>query len=186
MVEFIKNELEKLISQRVEGEFNYKDVYIKLQLLSKLDEEIEANGFECKLPEPVDYMAQAQEIQALPNGKIYIRNPRFYGFKSAVLPDRITRVIGAIKSATGQLSGTRPGLIYVDLNQNDKSMVEDDFKKLDLLIKDRLRQNSTITAVVLTSEAYRKDQDGLRYKHESKTIINPAAKFKLPNDFKLD
>jgi hypothetical protein len=112
-------------------------------------------------------------------------NPRKFQFKCEIPPDRVTRVTKAINTAIGQLSGKRPGLIYINLNHTDENMSEKDLEDLKWNISDRLRQNSTITAIVLMTENFIRDQNAIDYSRIHKIIHNEYPKHKLPADFKV-
>jgi len=178
-VEFTLRELEHLMKNLQQGRFPFpeKGIGISLRTLSKIDVPINCNSIEFGSSEDLDFFTIAMEKKA---GDLLIRNPRIFGFKSALMPDRIKSVIESIKKARKQLSGDRPGLIYVDLNTMDSQMMELDFRRLDTMIKDQLRNNSTISGVVITSEVFRRDRQGLVYTHKAKVIRNHEAKHPVP------
>ncbi|HDN83614.1 MAG TPA: hypothetical protein ENG50_04540 [Candidatus Altiarchaeales archaeon] len=187
-VEFILRQLQKLIKEKKQGRFAFRDrgIGITLQILSLKDQEIESKGIEFSTSEELDYVVSAVEkYEKKENGKIFIRNPRIFGFKSAVLPERITSVIESIKDAKQQLSGKRPGLIYVNLNMIDRKMIDRDFKRLDSLIKRLLKNNSTISGVIVTTEYFVKDAQGYIYSHKARVIRNEWAKYSLPSEFEI-
>lgn len=178
-VETILKELEPLMNNKHEGRFAFpeKGIGITLRVLSKLDVPIDCNSIEFGSSEDLDFFTLAMEKRA---GESVIRNPRIFGFKSAMMPDRIKSVIESFRKATKQLSGTRPGLIYVDLNTVDHQMMELDFKRLDAMTRDLLRANSTISGVVITSEVLRRDDTGLVYGQNAKVIRNQKGRFPVP------
>ncbi len=95
-MEFILRQLQKLIKEKKQGRFVFRDrgIGITLQILSLKDQEIESEGVEFSTSEELDYVVPAAvEVRKKENGKIFIRNPRIFGFKSAILPERITSVI---------------------------------------------------------------------------------------------
>ena len=154
-------------------------------MISTKDQEIESNGIQFGTSEELDYVVPTMEIQKQTDGKVVIRNPRIFGFKSAIIPDRITSVINSIKDAKGQFSGNKPGLIYVNLNTVDRFMLEGDFKRLDSLIRKILINNSRISGIVITSEYFIKDNNGYVYSHKSKVVRNENAKYPIPLDFQI-
>ena len=186
-VEFILRQLQKLIKEKKQGRFAFRDrgIGITLQILSLKDQEIESEGIEFGTSEELDYVVPAVEVRKKENGKIFIRNPRIFGFKSAVLPERITSVIETIKDAKQQLSGKRPGLIYVNLNMIDRKMIDRDFERLDSLIKQLLKNNSTISGVIVTTEYFVKDAQGYIYSHKARVIRNEYAKYSVPSKFEI-
>jgi hypothetical protein len=186
-VEFILQQLQEIIKKRRQGRFAFRDrgVGITLQILSTKDQEIESEGFEFGTSEELDYAVQAIESKRDGKGKTFIRNPRIFGFKSGKLPERIKSVVESIKDATKQLSGERPGLIYVNLNTIDRKMIDKDFERLDSLIKDLLKNNSTISGVIITTEFFEKDVPKYTYSHRARAIRNEQAKHPLPSDFEI-
>jgi hypothetical protein len=186
-VQFIIRRLKDLIKDKSEGSFSYqeKGISIHLTFASLANQEFLANQFQVNLGEELDYAAPAMEVMATDKRTIKIRNPRFFAFKSEIIPDRIQSVIESIKDATLQLTGTKPGLIYVNLNQLDNKFVQTDFDRLERLVRDRLRQNSTITAVILTSEGFQKEETGIKYFHKARVIKNDNSKFTLPTNFTI-
>jgi hypothetical protein len=186
-IQFIIKKLEDLIKDKLTGNFFYEEVGITINLsfLSEAMQEFQTNLFQVNVGEEYDYATQTMQVTAVDDKNVKIRNPRFFAFKSKIIPDRIQSVIESIKQATQQLTGTKPGLIYVNLNQLDSNLVEADFIRLDNLVKDRLRQNSTITAIILTSEIFQKDKSGIKYLHKAKVIRNINSKFSLPTNFTI-
>jgi hypothetical protein len=185
--EFILQQLRKLIIERKQGNFAFRDkgIGISLQIISAKNEEIESKGIEFGTSEELDYVVPAMEFKVDDGGKAFIRNPRIFGFKSAELPDRITSVVKSVKDATQQLSGERPGLIYVNLNMIDRKMIDKDFEKLDRLIKELLKNNSVVSGVTITSEFFERDAQGYVYSHRARVIRNEQAKYPLPSNFEI-
>jgi len=183
-VRFILDQLQALIAERKEGKFIYRDkgIGISLKILSEKDTQIESSGIQFGTSEEMDYLTQAMEVST-EGSKSFIRNPRIFGFKSVVLPDRITSVIESIKVARQQLSGKYPGLIYVNMNMIDRKMVDKDFERLNYMIKKILTNNSTISAVIITTEYFIKESKGYVYSHRAKVIKNEQPKQSLPTNF---
>lgn len=67
----------------------------------------------------------------------------------------------------------------------DRKMVDKDFERLDSLIKELLKDNSTISGVIITTEYFVKDVQGYIYSHKAKVIRNEQAKYLLPSDFEI-
>jgi hypothetical protein len=186
-VEFILQQLQELITEGKQDRFAFQDknIGITLQILSAKGQEIESDGIQFGASEELDYVVNAMEFKRDEKGKAFIRNPRIFGFKSAELPERISSVIESVKDATRQLSGERHGLIYVNLNMIDQKMIDKDFERLDRLIKELLKNNSTISGVIITTEYFVKDVRGYVYSHRARVIRNEQAKHPLPPDFKI-
>jgi hypothetical protein len=186
-VKFITKELSKLLKKEKEGEYTFskEGVYINLKYLTEFDKKYEESTISYETSRDYDYLEIDQEITTVPDGKNYMSNPRKFQFKCEIPSDRVTRVTKAINTALGQLSGKRPGLIYINLNHTDENMSEKDLEDLKWSISDRLRQNSTITAIVLMTENFIRDQNAITYARIHKIIHNEHPKHKLPADFKV-
>lgn len=186
-VKFILQQFQELIKERRQGRFVFRDrgIGITLQILSTKDQEIELEGIEFGTSEELDYVVSTRGSKRDGEGKAFIRNPRILGFKSGELPERISSVIESIKYAKQQLSGNRPGLIYVNLNTIDRKMIDKDFERLDSLIKNLLKNNSTISGVIITTEFFVKDDQGYVYSHKARVIRNEQAKYPLPLGFEI-
>ncbi len=186
-MEFILHQVQELIKEGKQGRFAFHDrgIGITLQILSTKDQEIESEGIEFGTGEELDYVVPAREFKKDGGGKAFIRNPRIFGFKSGELPERITSVVESIKNATKQLSGERPALIYVNLNMIDRKMIDKDFERLDRLTKGLLKNNSTVSGVVITTEFFGKDVQGYVYSHKARVIRNEQAKYPLPLGFEI-
>lgn len=186
-VEFILQQIQELIKERKQGRFAFLDrgIGITLRILSTKDQEIESKGIEFGTSEELDYVASAMEFKKDGESKSFIRNPRIFGFKGTEPPERITSVVESVKGAMKQLSGERPGLIYVNLNMIDPKMIDKDFERLDCLIKDLLKNNSTVSGVIITTEFFVKDVQGWVYSHKARVIRNEQVKYHLPLDFEI-
>jgi len=184
--EFILMQLDTLIQNRKEGfyRFQEKGIGITLQILSNRDEEIETGGFQVRTNEELDYETLDMDKKD-EKGKVFIRNPKFFGFKSAMIPERINSVIESIKDARKQLSSKCSALIYVHLNGIDRKITEVDFKRLNSLLTDLLKRNSSITGIVISSEFFSKDELGFTYSHKARYLKNADAKHPLPKKFKV-
>lgn len=186
-IEFILEQLQQLMKEKKEGKFVFRNrgIGITLQRLSEKDQQIQSTGIEFGTSQELDYVVAAMEFKKEVGGRSFVRNPRIFGFKSRVVPDRIASVIKSIKSAKQQLSGNRPGLIYVHLNMIHRKMIDRDFDRLYCLIKDLLKNNSTISGVIITTEFFVKDAQGCVYSHKARVIRNEQPKYPLPSDFKI-
>lgn len=64
----------------------------------------------------LDWEYNGTDFMALDNGTVQQKNHRLIGCKSKIMPDRITSIQQSIEKATRQLSGNKPGLIFIDHN----------------------------------------------------------------------
>jgi len=132
----------------------------------------------------LDHQSIGQWVQDLGNGFMQQKNRRFFGFKSKIMPDRITSVIDSINKANKQLSGDNPGLIFVDQNIVDKNIAETDLKRLDHLIKSLLKNNSKISGVVITQIIQIRNPGNYRhrYLHGATLFLNEHPKHPVPEE----
>ncbi len=186
-IKFITENIRELVRDKKEGTFEFHDkgIDIVLQRLLPKDQQIESNGIGGNMSEPLDYMVPYMEIYRTNDGKTFIRNRRFFGFKTAELPDRIKSIIYSIKQALQQLSGERPALVYVDLNGIVKNMTERDQERLHHLINDILRNNSAISMIILTAEFSGGNEKGMYRYRKVWPFKNEHMKHKLPELYQV-
>jgi hypothetical protein len=152
-VNFILVKSRELITTHKEGPFAYPErgIGITVRPLSKQDEQIKANSIQIGASEDTDFFVLDFDQMVNDSGSALIKNPKIFGFKCAEIPDRLKSVVESIKKKPKQLSGKRPGAIYVELNALDSHMVDVDFNRLDSLSKEVLRNNRTISAIAITA-----------------------------------
>jgi hypothetical protein len=186
-IEFILKELQKLMGKRKEGEFVFKDrgIGIILKILSEKDQIKRMGGIYSCFDKKLDYKVLVLDSMEHREETMFCKNPRFFGFKSAVIPDRIKSVIESVKDAKKRLSGNLPGLIYVNLNMDDFSMLKSNSQRLDTSIRELFEDNSTITAVVVTSDFFLSDSKRSSYSHKAMVIKNENTKYILPSNFEI-
>ena len=186
-IDFILLKLYELMNKKTEGLFTYteKGIFIELIFLSEKDKIIEATGVKVTKEEPFDFVVPTFEIKIDENKKVFIKNPRIFGFKNEKKPDRLKSIIYSIEHGKKQLSGKLPGIIYVNLNTLNSQMAEQDFKNLEHSIKKILNDNTTITAVVITAEFPIKTEDFFYYAHRTKLFLNEKPKNSLSPQFKI-
>ena len=88
--------------------------------------------------------------------------------------------MNSIAKAKEQFSGSKPSMIYVDLNSIDRQMTDVDFERLHSMVKQVLANNSTISAVIITNELFLSDPQGITFRHKAKVTKNEAAKHVVP------
>lgn len=166
----------------------------KNQLSDRLTPEIFDNLLKSKIPnhEILDYKKQKPDFDTInfrtslfQNGDVVIGEMMKFLFKTKQAPDRLTSVIKSIKDAKSQLSGDRCSIICVNLTNISHKLAEPDYVRLGDMVNQTLQNNSTISAVAITSEFFTKDVNGMRFQHKSSVIRNKDAKFPLPEDFKI-
>ena len=119
----------------------------------------------------------------LNDGRLFLGELMKFIFKTSDPPDRLKSVIYSIKSAKEQLSGNQCGIICVNMSHISDKLIEPDYARLGNMIGEILRNNSSISAVVVSSEFCLRDAGGNRYLHKASTIRNKSAKLPLPEDF---
>jgi hypothetical protein len=118
------------------------------------------------------------------DGTSIIKNPRCFFFKSKDDPDRIKSIINSINTAKKQLSSFGPGLIFVDHNVVNQYTYETDMTRIKPLINDIIRNNSSISCVILTSTIINRTDQGTSYHHHGKTYVNENPRFPVPDELK--
>lgn len=119
------------------------------------------------------------------DGRVAIGDMMKFLFKTSQIPDRIKSVIKSIDHAKIQLSGERCGVICVNLTHISEKLIEADFITLRKQIDNVLKNNSTISAVILSSEYHFKENNSNRFLHKAIAILNPSAKHKIPENFEI-
>lgn len=208
----ILKEIRRLINSDSEGQYQVENVNIKLYKICDYGENIplgiqartieEVSGqlnpdyfdeiIKTRIPEKelVDYRKQKPDfdntdprITITPVGQVFIGEVMKFVFKTKEEPDRIKSVINSIRAAQNQLSGKLCGLVCVNMTHLSEKLMEQDYGRLGELIQEVLQNNTTISAVAITSEFYQKDPNGIRFLHKAEVIRNKFAKLPLPNDF---
>jgi hypothetical protein len=133
----------------------------------------------------LDWEYNGTDFMALDNGTVQQKNHRLIGCKSKIMPDRITSIQQSIEKATRQLSGNKPGLIFIDHNILERDMAETDLSRLQPLINKIIKNNSKISGVVITQVHIFHEPMGTTYYHKAHLFINPSPKNPLPDDIKL-
>ena len=186
-IEFVQKELQKLMDAKKEGKFVFKDrgIEIILKILSEKDQIKKMSGIYSCFDKELDYKVLVMDSLEHKEETVFCKNPRFFGFKSSVIPDRIKNVIESVKDAKKRLSGNLPGLVFVNMNMADFSMLKSNFERLDTLIKELLESDSTITAVTITSDFFLSDAKRSSYSHKTMVVKNENTKYILPSDFEI-
>lgn len=184
-VSFVTNNTRSLLKELKEGTFHFPDngIDIILRKLLPLNKVVASNTVEHKTSESFDYLISPTETMITENGKTLIRNNRFIAFKAEEIPARITSIIYSIKQAIGQLSGTVPTVIYVDISGVVQSMTVRDFERLYHSVENILRNNSIISMITLTAEFTGNNQNGLYRYDRLWPYENESAKHKLPDSY---
>jgi len=183
-VDFVLEQLHRLIKGEKSGKFTFADngIGITLVKLAKPNQEIPCNAIEWGTSEYLDYEVWLMERK---KGTNLIRNPRFFGFKSVILSDRVKSVLESIKHANEQLSGERPSLVYVDVNIVERNMMNKELAAIGDLTRHLLINISRISAVVLTAEFYVQEPSGYHCLHRARVIENQKPKYSLPQNFEI-
>ncbi|HEX9845006.1 MAG TPA: hypothetical protein VGA92_00920 [Candidatus Nitrosotenuis sp.] len=162
------------------------------ELQAQLTVDILDNVMKERIPNPdlLDYVKQKPDFDVTlprvtlhPNGEVVLGEIMKFMFKMKQVSDRLKSVINSIKDAKQQLTGNRCSIICVNFTYLAEKMIEHDFARLGEMINDVLGNNSSISAVAVTTESHIRDANGLRFVHQASVIRNKSAKFPLPDDF---
>ncbi|MCV0399044.1 MAG: hypothetical protein K5785_03490 [Nitrosarchaeum sp.] len=130
-----------------------------------------------------DHFSDDSKIQIV-NENVFVSELRRYVFKSLRNVHRMNGIISSIKNARNQLSGDTCGIICVNFTHLTDTMIEQDYKNLTSLINQFLKNNSKVSAVIVSSEFYSTSRD-MRFIHKALIIRNPLARHKLPDNFQF-
>ncbi|MFE4456095.1 hypothetical protein ACFROC_01945 [Nocardia tengchongensis] len=114
-------------------------------------------------------------VATRPDGSMGLTRPTAFGLTCAVELDYVKSVKSSLKSAIGQLSGTRPGIIVIDVSDVFGSSDSIQCEGLDAMIHEILRNNSKVSRIELVSD-YVEDVDGvhtLQHKQQNFVGTNP-------------
>jgi hypothetical protein len=186
-VKFVTRNIHSLLEDLKEGTFSFPDrgIDIHLQKLLPLNMEVQSNTIEHNTSESFDYLIFPAQPMRIEGGKSLIRNDRFCAFKTQEIPARIKSITYSIKQAINQLTGEVPGLIYVDLSGIVHNITERDFERLYQLVKDILRNNSSISMITLTAEFIGRNEIGIYRYDRLWPFENEYAKHRLPNSYRI-
>ncbi|AIC16834.1 hypothetical protein [Nitrososphaera viennensis] len=186
-VEHIKNEMQKLLKSKKEGEFHYDNgTTIKLQIVSWKDQKVPVSGLPQVVLDEYDHLVMNMKLDSenifTAN---FCENPRVLGFDSGTMNDRIGKIVNSVKKKRGQFSGTRPAILYVHMNGLEKRASSDDLLNLDESLREELARNTSITATVLAAEYYERKGNILDYQHRVRVTKNITPKNPLPTGFSI-
>lgn len=138
----------------------------------------------CNISNPVKrfYRGSVHIETEIVNGVNQFKNPRLFGFNCKKMPDRVQSIIKSIEKGKNQLSGDKPGLIFVDHNIFDRDTAETDLSRLRPLINKILRQNSKVSGVVITQEIKAQLDKGFLYEHKAFLFSNENSKYPLNDE----
>lgn len=181
-VKFLTDKARPLLKELKEGTFYFPDngIDMILEKLLPINEVEVTNNIQHRTSESFDYLIFPTQTMITENGKTLFKNNRFIAFKAKEVPARVNSIVYSIKQAIGQLSGTAPSVIYVDIGGVVHRMTVRDFERIHHLIRNILWNNSSISMVTLTAE-YSGSTDGGFYRYDKLwPIKNEKAKHKLP------
>lgn len=129
------------------------------------DEKIKTKGIGFQSSENFDRLKIFTEGKVDERGDNYFRNPTIIALKNSQPSDKVSGIIHAFKSATGQLPEEGPGVIWIRIPDNMWSDdIDGSFKQAESLIRDELRgaNNRRVNAVMLMTRIFHKlAKDGL-------------------------
>lgn len=144
---------------------------IGIQRISDADIEHESEGVGFNSSEDFDRVCMSVEMRMDENKKSYIRNPMVLAFKNAITSDRVTGILHGLKSATGQLPKSGPGVVWMRIPDNSWNKdLQNSFSKAQEIIQSELsgNHNRRVNAVILLTRMFEKLENngtkGLGYK----------------------
>lgn len=183
-VEFLVAEIDRIVAQREEGRFTYDDrgIELNVKMLLKKGEEAEPSEAQLTIDEEFDEIMPVGKT-LVKSGRSVIIDQRVFAYRCLEPPDRVKSVNESVKDAISQFSGERPALVYVNLNTIHNSLEESDYRRLDSMICETLRNNSTVNAVIVVAEFLNHMKGGLDYDNRTRIVRNATPKRRLPQGF---
>lgn len=102
-------------------------------------------------------------------------NPRHYSVFCPLVPNRVEAVKDLIRKGSTQLSGEKPGVLFVAVTPLAKPSSRDQLGDLAKQVEDLLTRRPNVSACILTMDAFHQDPQGITYRHLSRAIVNPKA-----------
>jgi len=110
--------------------------------------------------------------------------PFLFILNSPAFPTKYESIISLIKKAKKQFSKKNPSIIFVDMEYNPETVVYD-FQRLTPLIEDIFRQNSSISAIVISTEIHQSRDGKVTYHFDGKTFVNKNARFPMSSNYEF-
>ena len=157
--------------------------HLAVQKLAEPDQVIETNWIELRGKEDFDRVILGCESKN-EGGKSFVRNPVMICLKTAIAPDRVSGIVDALRSATGQLPEGGPGIVWIRVADNLwRKEIDESFERARKLIREQLtgNWNRRVNAVFIMTRMFRDlEKDGLRGLAYSPLIVridhdNPAT-----------
>jgi len=175
----------KVIEEGRSGVFciNKRGLRLRLELLSNGDEPLADDKIKFSVCGNPDYGQIAVSHRPGSNGIPVFYKPRCFAIKDPKVKERIDSILNSIEDARTQLSGERPGILYVDLNKTDRQFDSGDFTTLESRIAERLHKSSRISAVVLTKDVLSRRLAEFTIGYKSRVIMNTTPSHSLPDGY---
>lgn len=210
VIDRIIHRIHKLIKKRERGTFFDSEAEITLFKISDKEEMIETSILPQTLQSRDTDSIKKQVIETIKNktgfdaenlfinkdslipvkfeaairyDKVFVKNMRATCCNTLVSEDRISSIVESVRKARKQLTGKRPGLICVDLNKMASTWSYKDFELLPKMIQEFIKNNSSISAVLITNELYPEDSKSISFEQERHLFRNKNARFPLLKNF---
>lgn len=192
-IKLIKNKIHEIIREKKEGIFKVNDdkISIKADILLPYNWETDKPIIEENFPNVVKAIPNISETDfGTPIFNLYhtlekdiISNFKHVAMKIPKHPVR--NIISNMKTAVSQVNRLLPSAIYVDISYLNQKMKIEDLNKLEREIKDFLRKNRAINAVIIT-DAYKTGEEGaVKIVNGLWIVRNDVTKHKLPGEFRI-
>jgi len=175
----------KVIEEGRSGVFstNKRGLRLRLELLSNGDEPLVDDKIEFPMYGNPDYGQMTVSYRPGSDGKRIFYKPRCFAVKDPKVRERIDSILNSIEDARTQLSGERPGIIYVDLNKTDRQFGSGDFTTLESRIAERLHKSSRVSAIVVTEDVLSRQLGEFTIGYKSRVIMNATSSHSLPDGY---
>lgn len=175
----------KVIEEGRSGVFsiNKRGLRLRLELLSNGDEPLADDKIEFPVCGNPDYGQMTVSHRPGSDDQPVFYKPRCFAIKDPKVRERIDSIINSIEDARTQLSGKRPGIIYIDLNRTDRQFSSGNYTTLESRIVERLHKSSRISAIVLTKDVLSRRLGKFTIGYKSRVIMNTTPSHALPDGY---
>lgn len=175
--------LKEIILSDKEGTFSYGDDSVRVQKINysqnlrsdptSMTQKIIQNEFGYDTWRRIIIENDYYDVLTTPTGTWH-----FYGLKSTFLGTRFDGIETPLKKGKKQVSWDGPSIIFLDIDY-DPEMVVYDFEKCSEIIERFLQNNSSVSAIVLTTQVKLNWSGVITYFYDGKVILNKNAKYTL-------
>jgi hypothetical protein len=189
------NYIQNLIRNSQSGTYREGDFEIISKELGEFDEifkgsfSINLDEFGVKANFPTAIFYQNAIVRFSETFKVEYKNPRFIGFVSTVIPDRIKSILGSLDHAYKQIPKGGPGIVYIEINTSlykDPQEIARDLEFVKKRLNGKLNLITRVNAAILTASSYVQKEEKTFYRVEISCFRNSNPASHLGDQFLTD